>query len=490
MNRQPSYLFSFSTIALLVGLIAFNSLAVGVDVASRSNNVIILFASAIVIGFGIFRYKVSWKRIEKGITLQISEVVVSLVILLLIGGISGTWMISGIVPMMMYYGIELINPQFLLVSCTITCALVSLITGSSWTTVATIGLAFIGIGRAFGIHEGWIAGAIISGAYFGDKISPLSDTTNLASIIAGSDLMTHVKYMLHTTIPSLAITLIVYFIANLTLFKIDVMDMSTTLNVIQSTFNITPWLLIVPLITLVLIYFRVPTIMLLFIIMLLGAVAAVIFQPELCMQITGELFLGWRSIYGSVIQSISGGIQIPSVDPAFSSYFVSRGMEGMLPTISLIICAMVFGGAISTIGVLNKLSEGIQTLCKGLKGTIVALVLNGWLMNAALSDQYLAIILNTKIFKKNFEKLNLKPEVLSRSVEDSTTVTSVLVPWNSCAVAQSAVLGVSAFVYFPFAIFCWISAITTIVMVSFKIKLRYNTDESVVNDDSLDETIV
>lgn len=478
MTRKPSYLFSFLTIALLVGLIAFNSLAVGVDVASGSNNVIILVASAIVVGFGIFRYKFTWKKIEGGIIHQVSEVVVSLVILLLIGGISGTWMISGIVPMMTYYGVKLINPHFLLVSCTITCALVSLITGSSWTTVATIGIAFIGIGRSFGIHEGWVAGAIISGAYFGDKISPLSDTTNLAAIIAGSDLMTHVKYMIYTTIPSLTITLIIYFIANLTFINVETLDMSETLIAIQSTFNITPWLLIVPAITIILIYFKVPTIMLLFIIMMLGAIAAVIFQPEVCMHITGSSTLDWKSVYSSVVQSISGKIQVPCTNPTFSSFFTSRGMEGMLPTVMLIVCAMVFGGTISTIGVLDKLSQGIQKMCRGLKGTIVATALSGWLLNAVLFDQYLAVILNTKIFKKNFEKLNLKPEVLSRSVEDSTTVTSVLVPWNTCGLTQSTVLGVSTFAYFPFAIFCWISPITTVVMVSLRIKLRQNNTDN------------
>ena len=479
MTRTPSYLFSFLTIGLLVGLIALNSLVIGVDIASGSNNVIILMASAIVIGFGIFRYKVSWQKIEKWIIHQVSEVVTSLVIVLLIGGISGTWMISGIVPMMTFYGVKLINPHFLLLSCTITCALVSLITGSSWTTVATIGLAFIGIGRTFGIPEGWVAGAIISGAYFGDKLSPLSDTTNLAAIIAGSDLITHVKYMLYTTLPSLTITCIVYLIANLNFIEISSIDMSATLNAIDTTFNITPWLLIVPAITIVLIYFKVPTIILLFIIMMLGALAAVIFQPEVCMHITGATAMDWKSVYSSVVQSISGSIKVPCDNPTFANFFISRGMQGMLPTVMLIICALVFGGTISTIGVLDKLSQGIQKMCKGLTGTIVALAFNGWLMNAVLFDQYLAIILNTKIFKKSFEKLQLKPEVLSRSIEDSTTVTSVLIPWNTCGLTQSAVLGVSTFAYFPFAVFCWISPLTTIIMVSLKIKLRQSPPEEI-----------
>lgn len=255
--------------------------------------------------------------------------------------------------------------------------------------------------------------------------------------------------------------------------------MSATLNAIDTTFNITPWLLIVPALTIVLIYFKVPTIILLFIIMMLEAVAAVIFQPEVCMHITGATAMDWKSVYSSVVQSISGSIKVPCDNPTFANFFISRGMQGMLPTVMLIICAMVFGGTISTIGVLDKLSEAIQKLCKGLQGTMVAVALNGWLMNAVLFDQYLAVILNSKIFKKNFEKLRLKPEVLSRSVEDATTVTSVLIPWNTCGLTQSAVLGVSTMAYFPFAVFCWISPITTVVMVSMKIKLRQDPPEEI-----------
>ena len=395
----------------------------------------------------------------------------ALLILLMVGALSGTWLVSGIIPAMIYYGLQILNPTIFLAACVIICAIISIATGSSWTTSATVGIALIGIGNALGIPMGMTAGAVLSGAYFGDKMSPLSDTTNLAPAMAGGDLFTHIRYMLLTTVPTLIVTLIVFVVLGFTMDTSGEADTASILNSIDATFNISGWLFLVPLGVILMILKKTPPLMALLIGTLLGGVFALIFQPEIIAGLSGAKELNFENGYKGILNAITVSTEIATDNVALNDLFTSKGMSGMLGTIWLIMCAMVFGGIMDGIGALSKISETLLGMAKTTFGLFASTVASCLALNVTASDQYLAIVIPGKMFSKAYKDKGLAPENLSRTLEDSGTVTSVLIPWNTCGAYHSGVLGVGVADYFVYAIFNWLSPFMTLLFAAFQIKI-------------------
>ena len=416
--------------------------------------------------------KTKWKNILKTISKNISSTTSAIIILLLIGSLTGTWLISGVVPAMIYYGLQILNPDFFLLASCIICAIVSLASGSSWSTIATIGIALIGIGQVLGISEGLIAGSIISGAYFGDKMSPLSDTTNLAAAMASSDLFSHIKYMMYTTIPSFVITLIIFFFIGLSIETTTTQNINELLISLNSKFNINIFLFLVPILVVVLIIKKTPAIPALMAGVVLGALFAIIFQPQIIKEISQTDILNIKSYYKVIIDSIASDIQINTENKLMNNLLNSGGMKGMLSTIWLVICAMSFGGAMQETGLLKRISEPVIQYAKT-TGSLIATTSGTCIFfNLTTADQYLSIVVPGKMFEDSFKNKGLAPENLSRTLEDSGTVTSVLIPWNTCGAAQSAVLGVATLTYLPFCFFNLISPLMTMTYGYLKIKIK------------------
>jgi len=424
-----------------------------------ASQVSLLVASGVSVLIGHFSKRLEWENLEKEITDKIASCTPAIIILLLIGAIGGTWMVSGIVPTMIYYGMQIIRPEVFLVSSSVLCALVSLMIGSSWTTVATIGVALMGIGKAHGFDDGWIAGSIITGAYFGDKLSPLSDTTVLASSVSGTPLFTHIRYMLYTTVPSFVISLFIFLIAGL------VMNVSGQGNVtefmvgLQHTFVISPWLLIVPVLTGVMIARRWPSMVVLFFAIMLAVVVALLVQPQLV------------NSYKGIMQVCYGSTDIETGIPMLNDLVHTSGMAGMMPTIWLIICAQTFGGALTATGQLQDLMKLILRFVKGTASLVATTVGTSLFCNIAMADQYLSIMLASSMFKETYRERGYESRLLSRSCEDGATVTSVLVPWNTCGLTQSTVLGVATLTYLPYCFFNILSPITSVVVAAMGWKI-------------------
>ena len=416
--------------------------------------------------------KTKWKNILKTISKNISSTTSAIIILLLIGSLTGTWLISGVVPAMIYYGLQILNPDFFLLASCIICAIVSLASGSSWSTIATIGIALIGIGQVLGISEGLIAGSIISGAYFGDKMSPLSDTTNLAAAMASSDLFSHIKYMMYTTIPSFVITLIIFFFIGLSIETTTTQNINELLISLNSKFNTNIFLFLVPIFVVALIIKKTPAIPALMAGVALGALFAIVFQPQIFKEISQSDILNIKSYYKVIIDSISSDIQINTENKLMNNLLNSGGMKGMLSTIWLVICAMSFGGAMQETGLLKRISEPVIQYAKT-TGSLIATTSGTCIFfNLTTADQYLSIVVPGKMFEDSFKNKGLAPENLSRTLEDSGTVTSVLIPWNTCGAAQSAVLGVATLTYLPFCFFNLISPLMTMTYGYLKIKIK------------------
>ena len=436
-----------------------------------ASQVSLLVASAVSVLIGHFSKRLKWENLEKEITDKIASCTPAIIILLLIGAIGGTWMVSGIVPTMIYYGMQIIRPEVFLVTSSLLCALVSLMIGSSWTTVATIGVALMGIGKAHGFDDGWIAGSIITGAYFGDKLSPLSDTTVLASSVSGTPLFTHIRYMLFTTVPTFCISLFVFFVAGFT------MDVSGHGNVLefmeglQNTFLISPWLLIVPVLTGVMIARRWPSMVVLFLAILLAAIVALLFQADLIHRVADVGGQGLLSSYKGLMQVCYGSIDIETGITELNELVHTSGMSGMMPTIWLIICAQTFGGALTATGQLEDLMRVVLHFAKGTASLVASTVGTSVFCNVALADQYLSIMLASSMFKDTYLRRGYESRLLSRSCEDGATVTSVLVPWNTCGLTQSTVLGVATLTYLPYCFFNYLSPLMSIFVASIGWKI-------------------
>jgi len=476
-NKELSLWEALIPLLVLIALLAYNVYVFGDDALSGSNQFVLLLGGAVAAIVG-FRNKVSYKRMIEEVANNLKSTTGAILILLMVGALAGTWLISGIIPAMIYYGLLILNPTIFLPATVIICAIISIATGSSWTTSATVGIALIGIGGAIGLPLGIVAGAVLSGAYFGDKMSPLSDTTNLAPAMAGAELFDHIRYMALTTVPTIVITLIIFTIIGLTRDVSGATDTAALLTDIKASFNISPWLFLVPIIVIGMIVRKTKPLVALLIGALLGGIFAIIFQPEVVSGLTGASTLDFQSAYKGIMQAITVDTNIPSNNAVLADLFSSSGMAGMLGTIWLIICAMVFGGVMDAIGALARISSALLSLAQSVFGLFASTVASCLAINLTASDQYLAIVVPGKMFSKAYEDRGLAPENLSRTLEDSGTVTSVLVPWNTCGAYQSGVLGVSVFDYFIYAIFNYLSPFMTLTFALFKIKIKMLRDKA------------
>ncbi len=470
MNQ--SFFGALLPIIFLIALLSFNVYLYGDDSLGGANQLALLLSAAFAAIMGL-KSGTSWKSILKGVSNSIASTTPAIIILLLIGSLAGTWLISGIVPTMIYYGLQILNPKIFLVAAAIICAIVSLASGSSWSTIATVGIALLGIGNALDISNGLTAGAIISGAYFGDKMSPLSDTTNLAPAMAGTNLFTHIRYMMYTTIPSFVISLLIFLLIGLSMDNTqNSNDITNLLMAIESSFNISPWLFLVPVIVLLLIMKKVPALPALFVGTLLGGIFAIIFQPHLIIELSGIDSNFFQASYVSIINAMGSKTSINTSNEMINDLLSSAGMYGMLNTIWLIICAMCLGGVMEASGALKKISQSIIQYAESTGSVIATTACTCLFFNVTASDQYLSIVVPGRMYADTFKDKGLAPENLSRTLEDSGTVTSVLVPWNTCGATQSAVLGVATMTYLPFCFFNIISPLMTILYayLGFKIK--------------------
>ena len=458
-------------VVILVLLLSFNVTVYGDDALGGSNQFILLIGAAVAAIVG-FRNKVTYDQMIEAIGSNLKSTTGAILILLFVGALAGTWLLSGIIPAMIYYGLQILHPNIFLPACIVICAIISIATGSSWTTSATVGIALIGIGRALEIPVGMVAGAVISGAYFGDKLSPLSDTTNLAPAMAGSDLFTHIRYMTHTTVPSIIITLIIFLILGFFQNTSGAADTDILLTSIKESFTINLGLFLVPVLVIFLIIRKTPPLAALLAGTLLGGLFALIFQPDLVVKIAGTTTLSVISAYQGVMNAIIGDISVTTSNELLNDLFSSGGMKGMLGTIWLIVCAMVFGGIMDAIGGLQRLSNALLSIAQSTFQLFASTAASCVVINLTASDQYLSIVLPGKMFNKAFADKNLAPENLSRTLEDAGTVTSVLIPWNTCGAYQSGVLGVGVGEYFIYAIFNWLSPIMTLIYAYFGIKIK------------------
>lgn len=475
MKKVPSPLVSLIPITVLVGLLFATIRTFGSDALSGGSQVCLLTTTAICVLIGMAFYRTGWKDFELAIVNNIAGVSPALIILLIIGALSGSWMVSGVVPTLIYYGVQIIHPSYFLASTCVICALVSVMTGSSWTTIATIGIALIGIGKAQGFEEGWIAGAIISGAYFGDKISPLSDTTVLAASVTETPLFRHIRYMLITTVPSLVITLIIFTVAGLSHDGGNTEHIAAFSASLADKFHISPWLLIVPAVTGLLIARRVPSIITLFASAALAGVFAVIFQPQLLHEISGlPNGSSVQSVFKGLMMTFYGGTSLQTGDEALNELVATRGMAGMMNTVWLILCAMCFGGAMTASGMLGSITSLFVCFMKNTVSVVTSTVCSGIFLNLATADQYISIILTGNMFRNIYEEKGYESRLLSRTTEDSVTVTSVLVPWNTCGMTQATILNVSTLTYLPYCFFNIISPLMsiTIAAIGYKIVRR------------------
>ncbi len=437
----------------------------GSDALDGASQTALLVAAAVAVTMGMVFFKVPWKNIDHAISDNVRTIGGAILILFLIGAVSGSWMLSGVVPTMIYYGMQIVEPSvFLFIACLIS-ALVSLVTGSSWTTIATIGIALMGIGVAHGYDVGWTAGAIISGAYFGDKISPLSDTTVLASSVGEVPLFKHIRYMLITTVPSFTIALIIFLVASLCHADSASVQSAEFAEGLQGVFHISGWLLLVPLVTAVLIALRLPAAIVLFLSAFLAGVVMLVAQPDIVSQIgEGNGFRGLMTTY-------YGGTSLDTGNEVLNNLVQTRGMRGMLSTVFLIFCAAAFGGALTGTGMLQSLTAALAKGISGRRSLVSTTVGTGLFANIVTGDQYLSIVLTGNIYKKLYKEKGFEGRLLSRSTEDSATVTSVLVPWNTCGMTQSLVLHVPTIVYLPYCFFNILSPLMsiTIAMLGYKI---------------------
>ncbi len=480
-NRELNIWEALLPVFLLVGMLAYNVFVYGDEALSGSNQFILLLGGAIAAIVGHFN-GVSYRQMMTEVAENVRSTSGALLILLMVGALSGTWLISGIIPSMIYYGLQILNPTIFLAACVIICSIISIATGSSWTTSATVGIALVGIGSALGISLGMTAGAVLSGAYFGDKLSPLSDTTNLAPAMAGGELFSHIKYMSMTTVPTYLVALTVFIILGFTISTSGTTDTQAILDSIDASFNINGWLFLVPLVVVFLIVKKAPPLLALLIGTLLGGVFALIFQPTIVATIGGSEQLNFISAYKGVLNAITVKTSIATDNAALDDLFSAKGMEGMLGTIWLIICAMVFGGVMDGIGALSRITKALLGMAKTTFGLFASTVGSCLALNVTASDQYLAIVVPGKMFSKAYKDRGLAPENLSRTLEDSGTVTSVLIPWNTCGAYHSGVLGVSVGEYFFYAIFNWLSPFMTLIFAAFQIKIKQLTTASTAGE--------
>jgi len=470
-NRPISLGAALLPVAAVVGMLAYNVHVFGDNAVGGSNQFILLLAGAIAALVG-FRHKVTYDSMLAHVSGNLKSTSGAILILLMVGALSGAWLISGIIPSMIYYGLKILNPYVFLPATLLICSVVSLATGSSWSTSATVGVALIGIGKAVGIPEAMAAGAVVSGAYFGDKLSPLSDTTNLAPAMAGTDLFTHVRYMTITTVPTYIVTLLAFIALSFTIKPHGAANAAGVMAAIGSVFTVTPWLFLVPALVIFMIVRKTQPLVALIVGTLLGGAFALVFQPQVLAGLAGVERLDFLSAYKGVMNAMTVKTSIATSDPSLNDLFSSKGMKGILDTVWLIICAMFFGGVMEAIGALHKISSTLLRMANSVFGLFASTVASCLAVNLTASDQYLAIVVPGKMFAEPFREKGLAPENLSRTLEDSGTVTSALIPWNTCGAYQAGVLGVGTLDYLPYAVFNYVSPFMTLLFAALNIKIR------------------
>ena len=477
-EKKPSVLLSMIPFIVLIALIACVLKIFGSEALGGASQVALLLSTGVIVLIAMGVCHVPWSKMEDSIGQNLHNVGPAIVILLLIGAISGSWMASGIVPTLIVYGLKVITPGIYLFATCIICALISVMTGSSWTTIATIGVALLAIGQALGFSAAWCAGAIISGAYFGDKVSPMSDTTVLASSMSGVKLFDHIRYLLITTGPAFIISLIIYLIVSLCHPTIGEAQVEEVDAVLRATFHISPWLLIVPAVVAVMIWRKVPAILLLLSASVMAAIAALIAQPDLVAEIAGSDSLTLESAFRGTFVLLANSTSIATGSETMDALVSTSGIMGMMPTIFLIVCAATFGGALVGSGMVQAITDGLARRVHSRAGLVGATLATGVFSNLIMGDQYLSIILTSRLYQNMYKKLRYEGRLLSRSIEDSATITSVLIPWNSCGMTQSTVLRVPTLTYLPFCFFNMLSPIMSLIvaLVGYKI-VRLPDDE-------------
>lgn len=477
-TASPHPLVSVIPLAVLIALIVMVIHLFPDDALSGASQVALMIATAVCVALGMRIYKMRWKIFEEKIKQTVGEAGVSILILLLIGMMSATWMISGVVPTLIYYGVQVMSPALFLPCACIISSIISVMTGTSWTTIATIGIALMGIGDALGIPSPYTAGAIISGAYFGDKISPMSDTTVLASSIAGADIFVHIRYMLYTTVPSILISLVIYLVIGLC-YDSKPVEITQYLTGLGRGFNISAWTMLVPLYTGWLIYRKVPSLITLLLSSLSACVCALVLQPDVLTKIAGESAVTARSLFEGIMVTCYTHTQVDCGVESINSLVATRGMAGMLDTIWLILCAMCFGSCMVASGMLHAITRLLLKSIHSTVSLVCSTVTSGVLLNLVMGDQFLSIIMNASIYKDEYAARGYKPELLSRSTEDSATVTSVLVPWTACGMTQSTVLGIPTIVYLPFCFFNIISPLMSclVAILGFVPEPKHDKEE-------------
>ena len=472
-HKRPHPLVAIIPVVVLIGLLGIVITLFGSDALSGSSQIALLLGLAVCVLISMTVYHTPWKTFEHQMTKTIGDVSVTLLILLTVGMLAGSWMVSGVVPTLIYYGVQILSPRFFLVSACVICALVSLLSGSSWTTIATIGVALLGIGQALGISEAWTAGAIISGAYFGDKMSPLSDTTILASSSVRVDIFEHIRYMVLTTTPSILITLVIFLVAGLGHGSEGALHVEQYTEGLASTFHISLWTLLVPLLTGVLIARKVPSLMVLFISSIMAGITAIILQPHILCQIAGDASLSTpAAIFKGLAMTYYGATAVQTGYDALNELVSTGGMAGMLNTIWLILCAMCFGSAMVASGMIDSITQVIIRWVRSRVSLVTSTVGTGIFLNLTTGDQFISIVLTADIFRDVYDKEGYEPRLLSRTTEDAATVTSVLVPWNTCGMTQATVLGVPTLTYLPYCFFNLLSPLTTIIVAAIGWKIK------------------
>ena len=471
-KKMPSPLLSLMPVVVLVGLLFPVIKVFGADSLNGASQVVLLISAAVCASLSMLFCGTQWKTIERAIVNNITNVASALLILLLIGALSATWMISGIIPTFIYYGMRLISPDYYLASTCAICAIVSVITGSSWTTVATIGIALSGIGLVQGFSPGWVGGAIISGAYFGDKISPLSDTTILASAITDTPLFVHVRYLMITTVPSIVIALIIYMIAGLSHQTTVDGDFALFSDSLRQTFHISPWLMLVPVAMIILIAKRTSPLITLFLSFFLAGIFALIFQPHLLREIAGTELSGIQTQFKGLMMTIYGSTQVETGHADLNDLVSTRGMAGMMNTIWLIICAMCFGGTMTASRMISSIISVFLRFMKNTVGMVASTIFSAIFFNICTADQYLAIILTGDMYKDIYRQKGYEGRLLGRTTEDGATVTSPLIPWNTCGMTQATVLGIPTLTYLPYCFFNLLSPLLSIIVAATGYKIK------------------
>lgn len=474
---MPHPLIAIIPVVVLIAFLGVVIALFGSDSLNGGSQIALLMGMAVCVCLSMAIYRVPWEVFERQITKTLGGVTVTLLILLCVGMLSGSWMISGIVPTLIYYGVQIMSPQFFLVSSCIICAFISLLSGSSWTTIATIGVALLGIGHALGVSEAWTAGAIISGAYFGDKMSPLSDTTILASSAAGVELFSHIRYMMFTTGPTFLITICIFLVAGLDGDMDAVAHVEEYTEGLAHTFNISLWTLLVPVLTAVMIARKVPSLIVLFVSSLMAGIIALILQPHILSQIAGETAISAESLTRGLAVTYYGSTAVDTGNASLNELISTSGMAGMLNTIWLILCAMCFGAALVASRMIDSITAVIIRFVRNRVSLVSSSVATGIFLNITTGDQYISIVLNADMYKEVFRKQGYEARLLSRTTEDAATVTSVLIPWNTCGMTQSTVLGVPTLTYLPYCFFNLLSPLMSIFIAAIGWKIQKRTDD-------------